>query len=126
MAAQLGEPSTPLSTHVATPRKSPAIGAFLSGRRDLNSGPLVPQTSALTRLRHAPSRLDSSVGDGATSFPLDRPPATPQRHRRQTQHSRVLRVRLLSERPDQPAFLVVRPLPRVAPVELVDQIRHPL
>jgi integrase len=25
-----------------------------SGRRDLNSGPLVPQTSALTRLRHAP------------------------------------------------------------------------
>jgi CheY-like chemotaxis protein len=26
-----------------------------SGRRDLNSGPLVPQTSALTRLRHAPS-----------------------------------------------------------------------
>ena len=30
-------------------------GAFpQSGRRDLNSGPLVPQTSALTRLRHAP------------------------------------------------------------------------
>ena len=28
---------------------------FESGRRDLNSGPLVPQTSALTRLRHAPS-----------------------------------------------------------------------
>jgi hypothetical protein len=27
---------------------------FRSGRRDLNSGPLVPQTSALTRLRHAP------------------------------------------------------------------------
>jgi hypothetical protein len=27
---------------------------FQSGRRDLNSGPLVPQTSALTRLRHAP------------------------------------------------------------------------
>ena len=25
-----------------------------SGRRDSNSGPLVPQTSALTRLRHAP------------------------------------------------------------------------
>jgi hypothetical protein len=29
---------------------------FQSGRRDLNSGPLVPQTSALTRLRHAPLR----------------------------------------------------------------------
>src|SRR5437588_8145368 len=29
---------------------------FESGRRDLNSGPLVPQTSALTRLRHAPRR----------------------------------------------------------------------
>ena len=27
---------------------------LLSGRRDSNSGPLVPQTSALTRLRHAP------------------------------------------------------------------------
>src|SRR5580700_79339 len=27
-----------------------------SERRDLNSGPLVPQTSALTRLRHAPPR----------------------------------------------------------------------
>jgi hypothetical protein len=27
---------------------------FQSGRRDSNSGPLVPQTSALTRLRHAP------------------------------------------------------------------------
>src|SRR5579862_3119650 len=31
-------------------------GPFESGRRDLNSGPLVPQTSALTRLRHAPRR----------------------------------------------------------------------
>jgi Phage integrase family len=29
-------------------------GFCLSGRRDSNSGPLVPQTSALTRLRHAP------------------------------------------------------------------------
>ena len=28
---------------------------FRSGRPDLNRGPLVPQTSALTRLRHAPS-----------------------------------------------------------------------
>ena len=36
--------------------ESPVSGAFLSGRRDLNSGPLVPQTSALTRLRHAPRR----------------------------------------------------------------------
>ena len=35
-------------------RKSPANRAFSSGRRDSNSGPLVPQTSALTRLRHAP------------------------------------------------------------------------
>ncbi len=34
--------------------KRPPAGPFLSGRRDLNSGPLVPQTSALTRLRHAP------------------------------------------------------------------------
>ena len=31
-------------------------GFLSSGRRDLNSGPLVPQTSALTRLRHAPWR----------------------------------------------------------------------
>src|SRR5262245_2720283 len=28
--------------------------SWSSGRRDSNSGPLVPQTSALTRLRHAP------------------------------------------------------------------------
>ncbi len=36
-------------------RKGPVRRAFsASGRRDLNSGPLVPQTSALTRLRHAP------------------------------------------------------------------------
>jgi hypothetical protein len=43
----------------ATPRKrKPAVssGFLQSGRRDLNSGPLVPQTSALTRLRHAPCR----------------------------------------------------------------------
>jgi hypothetical protein len=30
-------------------------GFLLSGRPDLNRGPLVPQTSALTRLRHAPN-----------------------------------------------------------------------
>src|SRR5204862_2183742 len=37
-------------------RKPRQVRGFLtSGRRDLNSGPLVPQTSALTRLRHAPS-----------------------------------------------------------------------
>ena len=36
-------------------QKSPPERAFRrSGRRDSNSGPLVPQTSALTRLRHAP------------------------------------------------------------------------
>ncbi len=35
--------------------KTPPERGFLSsGRRDSNSGPLVPQTSALTRLRHAP------------------------------------------------------------------------
>jgi len=41
----------------ARPAKSPALAGLFraSGRRDLNSGPLVPQTSALTRLRHAPS-----------------------------------------------------------------------
>ena len=32
-----------------------------SGRRDSNSGPLVPQTSALTRLRHAPRPGHRSV-----------------------------------------------------------------
>ena len=34
----------------------PEQGFRQSGRRDSNSGPLVPQTSALTRLRHAPRR----------------------------------------------------------------------
>ena len=43
----------PLRTTTET--KSPGLRGFLqSGRRDSNSGPLVPQTSALTRLRHAP------------------------------------------------------------------------
>ena len=37
-----------------------AIPVFIaSGRRDSNSGPSVPQTSALTRLRHAPRPLPS-------------------------------------------------------------------
>jgi hypothetical protein len=35
---------------------TPAQSEFQSGRPDLNRGPLVPQTSALTRLRHAPYR----------------------------------------------------------------------
>jgi hypothetical protein len=35
-------------------------GFLLSGRPDLNRGPLVPQTSALTRLRHAPNGAQSS------------------------------------------------------------------
>ena len=33
---------------------TPRAARFQSGRPDLNRGPLVPQTSALTRLRHAP------------------------------------------------------------------------
>ncbi len=42
-------------------RESPGWRGFrTSGRRDLNSGPLVPQTSALTRLRHAPFGSESS------------------------------------------------------------------
>ena len=35
-----------------------------SGRPDLNRGPLVPQTSALTRLRHAPSIVDGIATGG--------------------------------------------------------------
>ena len=35
-----------------------------SGRPDLNRGPLVPQTSALTRLRHAPSTVDGIATGG--------------------------------------------------------------
>jgi hypothetical protein len=38
-----------------------------SGCRDLNSGPLVPQTSALTRLRHTPKLHKSSVHSAAAS-----------------------------------------------------------
>src|SRR3954447_11332778 len=52
--------------------KSPApAGLFESGRRDLNSGPLVPQTSALTRLRHAPSDSHSSSRPGSRNGPPD-------------------------------------------------------
>jgi hypothetical protein len=46
-----------LANGVASSAERPCQqGLFSSGRRDLNSGPLVPQTSALTRLRHAPYR----------------------------------------------------------------------
>lgn len=39
-----------------------------SGRRDSNPGPLVPQTSALTKLRHAPRRGNrSSVSNEAVT-----------------------------------------------------------
>ena len=54
--APIGRWRVARSSQVVT-RKPPISRGFLSsGRRDLNSGPLVPQTSALTRLRHAPWR----------------------------------------------------------------------
>src|SRR5207244_12460210 len=40
---------------VRLPAEPPRCSSRWSGRPDLNRGPLVPQTSALTRLRHAPS-----------------------------------------------------------------------
>jgi hypothetical protein len=50
-----GEPHKRRKTpRMRKPRDSRAFNQ--SGRRDSNSGPLVPQTSALTRLRHAPRR----------------------------------------------------------------------
>ena len=39
---------------------------YWSGRRDLNSRPLVPQTSALTGLRHAPTGTARTIGLSAT------------------------------------------------------------
>ncbi len=42
----------------STDGMAPFPGPFQSGRRDSNSGPLDPQSSALTRLRHAPCRLE--------------------------------------------------------------------
>src|SRR5690349_2206756 len=48
-----------------TPSQSkPARTGLQSGRRDSNSGPPVPQTGALTRLRHAPRR-----SQGIKAFP---------------------------------------------------------
>ena len=45
-------------------RKSPYLmGIFWSGRRDLNPRPLVPQTSALTGLRHAPTENGADYRD---------------------------------------------------------------
>jgi hypothetical protein len=44
--------TTALSLEIT--KTPPERGFRPSGRRDSNSGPLVPQTSALTRLRHAP------------------------------------------------------------------------
>ena len=42
------------ASHVRQQKPALSRGFLSSGRRDSNSGPLVPQTSALTRLRHAP------------------------------------------------------------------------
>ena len=71
---------------VATPEtRKPCFQGFRrSGRRDSNSGPLVPQTSALTRLRHAPRpRHPSGHPDfGALHFPPSGPTAEWQRHDR--------------------------------------------
>ena len=36
---------------------------YLSGCRDLNSGPSVPQTDALTKLRHSPLWSGHSTGE---------------------------------------------------------------
>ena len=47
-------------------KKSLFFGAVWSGRRDLNSRPLVPQTSALTGLRHAPTGTARTIGLSAT------------------------------------------------------------
>ena len=48
-------PRTREASRRASRTRKPAFWTgFRSGRRDSNSGPLVPQTSALTRLRHAP------------------------------------------------------------------------
>ena len=40
------------------------IGVCWSGRRDLNSRPPVPQTGALTGLRHAPTGTARTIGPG--------------------------------------------------------------
>ena len=45
---------------------------FQSGRPDLNRGPLVPQTSALTRLRHAPSVRHSISVPGLAATRVNR------------------------------------------------------
>jgi ribosomal protein S18 acetylase RimI-like enzyme len=60
--------------------KSPAKRAFSSGRPDSNRGPLVPQTSALTRLRHAPwlshlSERQRTTTAGPNRFPMLELPA---------------------------------------------------
>ena len=57
-----GCPRHSLSRAVRKKTKAPRWQGFVqSGRRDLNSGPPVPQTGTLTRLRHAPWSLDSSL-----------------------------------------------------------------
>ena len=43
------------------------IGRVWSGRRDLNPRPLVPQTSALTGLRHAPTGTARTLGLSASA-----------------------------------------------------------
>ena len=44
---------------------------FLSGWGDLNSRPSVPQTDALTKLRHSPLWSGHSTGEARREVPLD-------------------------------------------------------
>ena len=46
------------------------LGFYWSGCRDLNSGPSVPQTDALTKLRHSPLGSGHSTGVVRWQVPL--------------------------------------------------------
>src|SRR5919202_2096403 len=76
-----------------------------SGRPDLNRGPLVPQTSALTRLRHAPSGPQFTVG--RVYRPMPRRLAWPSE--------------ATSQAMSDPALLLLQPL-----VEAIHEVGHRL
>jgi hypothetical protein len=82
------------SSHQTRKKALRLQGFYESGRRDSNSGPLVPQTSALTRLRHAPRRAPRYQASRDVKHPRPRPTMSrrpPSRQRDPSSHGPLSR-----------------------------------
>src|SRR5262245_51773290 len=108
LSAPLGDfcfpfvPILVIAPETATCKKSLFMGLFWSERRDLNSGPPVPQTGALTGLRYAPpsgARSMPAPGRGQGRAGDDRTHQCADRHRQSVAGPRAGVVRALKPRP---------------------------